>query len=397
MTTATGPLARLSGSVPTVVIGTSAVLGTPRSSRTMTPSLSYLIATEQCGGAATTARCSTSKAFWGEVGSGARQQHGAERKHGPSPGCLVSRSYERRLEGVNQSGDPAEARDVIIEHMFVRIDPRCKREKAQAESRRELHDAPAPRVKNSRFAGISGDGGGRDRTCDLELRRLLLYPLSYAPRFRSTVPVFPNRAARPFWGFWMRVESAARESLHCRAVPPRTVVAKTGRSIQERSGRKPVAQITARRRRQLAPRMHDRPWGAGLSPWRNRTMSNVRYGPRHEHRPRHHGPRYHQGHLATSSQPANLVPQHRCQPSRQRQQGYTVDDVHAPHLRSILRVADDVGHESIAAIISHRGQAQPAHHTQWPARRAAPTGRAHKLPDQRFAMTTLQRRTSGLG
>jgi hypothetical protein len=29
---------------------------------------------------------------------------------------------------------------------------------------------------------VSGDGGGRDRTCDLELRRLLLYPLSYAPR-----------------------------------------------------------------------------------------------------------------------------------------------------------------------------------------------------------------------
>ena len=49
-----------------------------------------------------------------------------------------------------------------------------------------------------RFAGLSGDGGGRDRTCDLELRRLLLYPLSYAPRFRSTVPVLRNRAARPF-------------------------------------------------------------------------------------------------------------------------------------------------------------------------------------------------------
>src|SRR5439155_4221479 len=29
------------------------------------------------------------------------------------------------------------------------------------------------------------DGGGRNRTCDQELRRLLLYPLSYAPRFRS--------------------------------------------------------------------------------------------------------------------------------------------------------------------------------------------------------------------
>ena len=96
------------------------------------------------------------------------------------------------------------------------------------------------------------------------------------------------------------------------------------------------------------------PGAAGLRPWRNRTMSNIRHGPRHEHRPRHHSPRYHQGHLATSSQPANLVPQHRCQPSRQRQQGHIVDDVHAPHLRSILRVADDVGHESIATIISHR-------------------------------------------
>src|SRR4051812_4286244 len=30
---------------------------------------------------------------------------------------------------------------------------------------------------------IAVSGGGRDRTCDLELRRLLLYPLSYAPDF----------------------------------------------------------------------------------------------------------------------------------------------------------------------------------------------------------------------
>ena len=50
MRKATGRPARLSGSVPTAVIAMSAALGTPRSSRTMTPSLSCLIATEEYGG-----------------------------------------------------------------------------------------------------------------------------------------------------------------------------------------------------------------------------------------------------------------------------------------------------------------------------------------------------------
>lgn len=46
----------------------------------------------------------------------------------------------------------------------------------------------------------SSDGGGRDRTCDLELRRLLLYPLSYAPRraaYRRT-----TRAVRVRYSYW---------------------------------------------------------------------------------------------------------------------------------------------------------------------------------------------------
>jgi hypothetical protein len=48
MTTATGPPARSSGSVPSAVIGTSAALRTGASDRTMTLSLSCLIATECC-------------------------------------------------------------------------------------------------------------------------------------------------------------------------------------------------------------------------------------------------------------------------------------------------------------------------------------------------------------
>jgi hypothetical protein len=47
---AAGTVVWSSGSVPTAGIATSVALRTPRSSRTMTPLLSCLIATEQCGG-----------------------------------------------------------------------------------------------------------------------------------------------------------------------------------------------------------------------------------------------------------------------------------------------------------------------------------------------------------
>ncbi len=280
--------------------------------------------------------------------------------------------------------------------MFVRIDPRCKREKAQAESRRELHDAPARRVKNSRFAGISGDGGGRDRTCDLELRRLLLYPLSYAPRFRSTVPVFPNRAARPFWGFWMRVESAAREIWRRTRRLVSVVAQITG----------PVARsnVTVRvvvaprgdgvRRRQLAPRTHDRPWsGRAISvaesndvkrPTRptTRTPPTAPWSPLSPRTPCYEQP------TSQSRTPTPLSTQPPAPArSHSRRRSRPSPAIH-PSCRRRRRSR------------VHRGdrltprQAQPAHHTQWPARRAAPTGRAHKpARPERFAMTTVQWRT----
>ena len=283
--------------------------------------------------------------------------------------------------------------------MFVRIDPRCKREKAQAESRRELHDAPAPRVKNSRFAGISGDGGGRDRTCDLELRRLLLYPLSYAPRFRSTVPVFPNRAARPFWGFWMRVESAAREIWRrtgdsSRCSTPSSKPARQVARPRTSGARRRCAAGGLVRRRQLAPRTHDRPWsGRAISvaesndvkrPTRptTRTPPTAPWSPLSPRTPCYEQP------TSQSRTPTPLSTQPPAPArSHSRRRSRPSPAIH-PSCRRRRRSR------------VHRGdrltprQAQPAHHTQWPARRAAPTGRAHKpARPERFAMTTVQWRT----
>lgn len=140
----------------------------------------------------------------------------------------------------------------------------------------------------------------------------------------------------------------------------------------------------------------DRPRLIALHAPRDRTSSNVRNGPGDEHRPRHQDHRNHQRRLASGCQPADLIPQHSCQPSRQRKQGRVVDGVHASHLRSTL--APPTAYEFIMTTIpSHTTGRAELIIPKRMHRAAAPSACNRQPSPERPATTTYREGGVGVG